>query len=132
MKPLTEEWLHKAEGDYATAQRELRARRLPNYDAACFHAQQCIEKYLKAVLQEHDVAIGKTHNLVHLLDKVLPFYPQVEKLRAHLQELNAYAIGYRYPGDSADREIARRAIAACRNARQTLLDEIVTQWVSTK
>jgi hypothetical protein len=34
------EWVAKAEGDYATAGRELRARRHPNYDAACFHAQQ--------------------------------------------------------------------------------------------
>ncbi len=43
MKPLTREWVNKAEGDYATAGRELRARKSPNYDAACFHAQQCAE-----------------------------------------------------------------------------------------
>jgi HEPN domain-containing protein len=52
MNPLTLEWVDKAEGDYATALRELRARKQPNYDAACFHAQQCVEKYLKAYLQE--------------------------------------------------------------------------------
>jgi HEPN domain-containing protein len=46
MKPLTREWVAKAEGDRVTARRELRARRRPNYDAACFHAQQCAEKYL--------------------------------------------------------------------------------------
>jgi len=33
MNELAAEWLHKAEGDYATAGREMRARRLPNYDA---------------------------------------------------------------------------------------------------
>ena len=49
MKPLTREWVRKAEGDYATAAREMRARKSPNYDAACFHAQQCVEKYLKAL-----------------------------------------------------------------------------------
>jgi len=47
MKPLTCEWINKAEGDYASAQRELRARKLPNCDAACFHAQQCVEKHIK-------------------------------------------------------------------------------------
>src|SRR5262245_6490438 len=52
MKPLTHEWIGKAEGDFATARREVRARKAPNYDAACFHAQQCVEKYLKALLQE--------------------------------------------------------------------------------
>jgi HEPN domain-containing protein len=43
MKPLTQEWVKKAEGDFATAERELRARKNPNYDAVCFHAQQCVE-----------------------------------------------------------------------------------------
>jgi len=40
MKPLTHEWIAKAEGDYRTAGREWRVRRDPNYDAVCFHAQQ--------------------------------------------------------------------------------------------
>jgi HEPN domain-containing protein len=43
MNPLTLEWIEKAEGDFATAQREQRARKMPNYDAVCFHAQQCAE-----------------------------------------------------------------------------------------
>jgi hypothetical protein len=51
MKPITQEWISKAEGDFATAQRELQAQEMPNYDAVCFHCQQCIEKYLKAYLQ---------------------------------------------------------------------------------
>ena len=34
MLPLTAEWVAKAEADFATATHELRARRLPNYDAA--------------------------------------------------------------------------------------------------
>ncbi len=52
MKPITLEWIDKAEGDWHSAQREYRARLRPNYDAACFHAQQCAEKYLKARLEE--------------------------------------------------------------------------------
>ena len=63
MQPLTTEWIQKAEGDLATAHRELRARKSPNFDAACFHAQQCAEKYLKALLQEDVIPFGKTHNL---------------------------------------------------------------------
>ncbi len=63
MQPLTSEWIQKAEGDLATARRELRARTVPNYDAACFHAQQCAEKYLKDLLQEAVTPFGKTHNL---------------------------------------------------------------------
>jgi HEPN domain-containing protein len=52
MNPITNEWIDKAEGDFATAQRELQVVNDANYDAVCFHAQQCIEKYLKARLQE--------------------------------------------------------------------------------
>ncbi|MFQ5675587.1 MAG: HEPN domain-containing protein [bacterium] len=41
----------QSRGDWHTAKRELHVRNNPNYDAACFHAQQCAEKYLKAYLQ---------------------------------------------------------------------------------
>jgi len=50
MKPMTAECLAKAEGDFTMLQREMRARKDPNYDGICFHAQQCAEKYLKARL----------------------------------------------------------------------------------
>ena len=58
MKPLTREWVYKAEGDYATAARGPRARKLSNYDAAYLHAQQCVEKYLEALLPEWGMAFG--------------------------------------------------------------------------
>lgn len=35
MKPLTREWVDKAEGDFHSCERETRARRYPNYDSAC-------------------------------------------------------------------------------------------------
>jgi len=43
MKPITAEWIAKAEADFATAQRESRVRKNPNYDDICFHYQQCSE-----------------------------------------------------------------------------------------
>jgi len=52
MKPETKEWVAKADADLVTAKREAAAVESPNYDAVCFHAQQCAEKYLKAVLAE--------------------------------------------------------------------------------
>ena len=69
MKPATVEWVSKAEGDFATAGREIKARKMPNYDAVCFHAQQCAEKYLKAILQENDVPIPKIHFLLNQYTK---------------------------------------------------------------
>ena len=78
MHELTAEWVAKAEGDFATAGREVRARKRPNYDSACFHSQQMAEKYLKALLQEKGIAFPKTHNLIALLELCLPIEPTLE------------------------------------------------------
>ncbi len=118
MNQLTVEWVNKAEGDFTTALRELRARKSPNYDAACFHAQQCIEKYLKARLQEAGIAFSKTHNLTFLLDLLLPIEPAWDVFRQKLLALTAFAVAYRYPGASADKDTARQALNFCKEIRQ--------------
>jgi HEPN domain-containing protein len=121
MQPLTTEWIQKAEGDLATARRELRARTTPNYDASCFHAQQCAEKYLKALLQEVETPFGKSHNLSLLLDLLKNRHPGLELLRPSLAILNAYAVEYRYPGESSDKEVARQAVKLAEDVKQAVL-----------
>lgn len=81
MNEIVEEWIHKAEGDYRTALREMAATEDPNYDAVCFHAQQCIEKLVKAALIAQGVVPPKTHDL-HLLCLMLDpgFTPSAEAL----------------------------------------------------
>jgi HEPN domain-containing protein len=71
MNPLTLEWVQKAEVDFESAQL-LSLAANPLHDAVCFHAQQCIEKYLKARLQEAGVRFPRTHDLEELLDLVIP------------------------------------------------------------
>ena len=110
MNDLMAEWVEKAEGDHATPRRELRARRHPNYDAACFHAQQTAEKYLKAFLQEHGVAFPRTHSLIELLELCLLLDASFERQRGWLVLLDRYAVRYRYPGESADKAEARLAV----------------------
>ena len=117
MQPLTAEWVDKAEGDLTVASREIRARKAPNYDAACFHAQQCAEKYLKAVLQEEGIAFPKTHYLERLLNLVLPFEPGWNVLRVDLIQLSTSAIEVRYPGNSAIRNEARESVRVCKEVR---------------
>ncbi len=121
MRPLTLEWIRKAEGDLATARRELRARVVPNYDAVCFHAQQCAEKYLKALLQEAETPFGRTRNLSILLDLLQDRHPVLELLRPTLATLNAYAVEYRYPGESADKEVARQAVKRAEEVEKAIL-----------
>jgi len=118
MKPITLEWVLKAEADFATVERECRARRSPNYDGACFHAQQAAEKYLKARLHEAAVEFGKTHDLVVLLDQVLPTEPTWEAFREDLAFLSAFAVAFRYPGELADAAAAKDARRRCRTFRR--------------
>lgn len=99
MRALTREWVEKAEGDFNTAGREIRARKSPNYDAVCFHCQQGAEKYLKAFLQECDFRIPKIHDLNQLLEYCLPFDGTFEMHRDSLKELTKYAVEFRYPGE---------------------------------
>ena len=120
MSPLTAEWIDKAEADLVVAQRELRARNFPSYDASCFHAQQCAEKYLKARLQEDGVAFPFTHNLTALLQLLLPAYPTWNLLHPSVQVLSNYAVAYRYPGNTAVRSDARDAVRLCREVREAV------------
>jgi HEPN domain-containing protein len=118
MKRLTLEWVEKAEGDFGSAQREYRARKQPNYNAACFFSQQRIEKYIKARLQEADIAFGKTHDLVELLELVSPAEPLWDSYRPTFRPITAYAVNYRYPGENATKEEARDVIMICRGFRE--------------
>jgi HEPN domain-containing protein len=92
-------------------------RKSPNYDAVCFHAQQCAEKFIKALLQEAEVPFGKTHHLVALLELVLTVEQSWELLRPQLQSLNAYSVSVRYPGEAADRTMAREALHIAKSIR---------------
>jgi HEPN domain-containing protein len=117
MKPIAAEWVSKAEGDFAMLERECRARKDPSYDGACFHAQQCAEKYLKARLCDGDIAFGKVHDLVALLEQVLDLEPSWESYREDLAFLSDFAVTFRYPGESADRQSALDARRRCRRFR---------------
>ncbi len=120
MKPVTQEWVDKAEGDWVTLGREARARKAPNYDNACFPAQQCAEKYLKARLQESSVGFPRTHNLLELLNFVLAVEPSWAALHEALDALNDYAVVFRYPGRNADKAEAQDAQRHCRAVREMI------------
>ncbi len=117
MKLTTAEWVAKAEADFATVERECRARENPNYDGICFHAQQCAEKYLKARLCEADITFGKIHDLMVLLEQILNVEPAWDEFREDLAYLSDFAVAFRYPGESADREAALDAQSRCRKFR---------------
>lgn len=118
MKALTREWMHKAEGDFEIMESLSRSRRRRLHDGACFHAQQCAEKYLKARLYEGNVPFPPIHKLVALLDLTLAVEPSWEAHREDLAYLSNFAVAFRYPGESATRAQALAARVRCRRFRQ--------------
>lgn len=120
MKATAREWIEKAEADFLSANREYRARKKPNFDATCFFAQQCIEKYLKGRLAEAGRPVPKTHDLSILLDTVLPLEPLWEAARPRLETLTSYAVLFRYPGESASRALAKTALVDARWVRSMI------------
>ena len=125
MKLITREWIDKAEGDWHSAQREYRAHRRPNYDAACFHAQQCAEKYLKARLEEAGIAFSRTYNLISLLTLVLAVESTWTVLQPHLTALNISAVALRYPGISATKSNAASALKDRREVRRVVRQSLI-------
>ena len=118
MNEILAEWVSKAEGDYSTAQRELKVRRKPNYDAVCFHAQQCAEKYLKAFLVLREIEPPKTHNLIELLKLCSAQDGSFELIHPVLDSLMTYAVDIRYPGESSTKDEARDAVKAMKQVRE--------------
>ena len=108
MKRLTAEWVRKAEADFAAA-RNLRKTRPPLHDQVCFHCQQTVEKYLKALLQEHGLPIPKTHDLTLLVSLVVSADKTCRELRCGTKTMTRFAVEYRYPGFAASATQARAA-----------------------
>mgnify|MGYP005835672789 CR=1 FL=1 len=124
MRALTREWVEKAEGDFRTASREARVKKAPNYDAVCFHCQQCAKKYLKAYLQERGQRFPPVHDLIELLELCLPFDETFEFQRDLLKDLSKYAVEFRYPGELATRDDARTALQAMKAVRAFLRQKL--------
>lgn len=120
MNPKTLEWIEKAEGDWATLNRENRARKNPNYDAVCFHAQQCAEKYLKARLFDAGISFAKIHDLEILLNSLLQIEPGYNSMRNEAIVLSSFAVEFRYPGAKATKSDAKEAVKHCRLIRETV------------
>ena len=91
-------WVEKAEHDLANATYMMTMPEGCPYDTVCFHAQQCVEKYVKALLTARQIEFPKIHDLtelVSLLPEDMGFHAQL----ADMSLLNRYAVEARYPGE---------------------------------
>lgn len=109
-------WVQRAEEDYAAALSAARRKRPLTY-VACFHAQQCAEKYLKDILGAKQVAFSRTHDLLLLNDQCERAGVLLGLDAKSLNTLSDYAVKVRYPGDDPTPEQAREALAIARTVR---------------
>ena len=117
MKAATREWVRCAEEDFDVANALLRRRTKTAANTIGFHCQQCVQKYLKARLEEGGLNAPKTHDLVVLLQLLLPAEPLWASFAPALRRLNDYAVKFRYPGHVATRADAKEALRVCSSIR---------------
>ena len=123
MNELTLEWIQKAERNYAAIKLHQQTE-APDFDTICFHAQQCIEKYLKAWLQEANIRFSKTHDLKGLLDLIVTIIPSWHAWQSDFQIIAPYSVEFRYPGKSATAKNAQHAVHICTEVRQAIQSEL--------
>ncbi len=109
---VVREWVQKAENDLKNAANTLKMGEDCPTDTVCFHAQQCVEKHLKAFLVSRDIDFSRTHDIGDLVDLM----PRNFRLRLSVEEqqrLTAYATTMRYPGEYEPLSLAqaRKAVA---------------------
>jgi HEPN domain-containing protein len=110
-------WVERAEEDYLLALSALK-RKSPLTYGATFHAQQCIEKYIEALLSSRQFVYPRTHDLAALGSLcqqhgiILPIGDN------DLELLSSYAVEARYPGTLPSKEEAQGAVKIARNLRR--------------
>ncbi len=115
------EWVGKAEEDLTSAEHNLELREKCPLTTICYHAQQCVEKYLKALLVLRGIDFPKTHNIPEIVALLpaadRPCLPEEEQER-----LTDYATVTRYPGDYAPltRAAAEEAASIARRVRDEM------------
>lgn len=129
---VAREWVVKAESDLKTAAYTLKIGKGCPTDTVCFHAQQCVEKYLKAFLVSKDIDFPKTHDI----GRLVTLLPENIWLRLSIEEqrrLTSYATVMRYPGDyeAILLEEAQQSVRVARRVRKelrTLLPKETRLW----
>ena len=89
----------------------------------CFHAQQAVEKCLKAVLILHGIPLHKTHNLKQLWTELVQINVTPPITTEQLGTINQCAVTFRY--DDTDIELLSRDDA------ENMID-IIQRWAVKK
>lgn len=123
---LVRQWRLKADEDLRVAAHLLAVEDDCPVAAECFHAQQAVEKFVKALLADLEIGFPRVHDIGDLLERVPALRPQIEPV---VQEKLTYcAVASRYPGDSwVTVEDAETALAAARDVRAAIASHLPSE-----
>lgn len=128
---VASEWVVKAENDLRAAATLLRMKDCPT-EVVCFHAQQVVEKYIKAVLTTLQVEFPKTHNIRKLVQLVEPHH-RIELSESEQNSLTDYATTARYPGfGEIPLSEARRAMSLAKRVRKQIRSLLPKETIRTR
>jgi HEPN domain-containing protein len=115
------QWIDRAESDYKAFQALLKMGDECPFDAVCFHAQQCVEKYLKARLVYLSIDFPKIHDIAGII-KLFPPGFSIPLTPAEQEKLTNYAWMGRYPGnwDPMNRKQAEEAASLAVKVRAAI------------
>jgi HEPN domain-containing protein len=115
------EWMAKAEGDWEVLE-ILLTRNSPGLrDAVVFHAQQCVEKLLKARLIQLGQTVDKIHDLAALSRQLEAVDRQWSWDAEELADLSSGAVLARYPGFETSAEEQDDLVQIASRVRQALM-----------
>lgn len=116
---VVSQWVEKAENDLINAAHTLKLGKDCPTDTVCFHAQQCVEKYLKALLAYQGKDVPRIHDIAELM-ALIPATVRPLLSTEEQESLTDYAATTRYPGDygSISLSEARGAVQIARRVRK--------------
>jgi HEPN domain-containing protein len=124
---LVRQWIGKAEEDFKNAEYVLTLEENCPVSTVCFHSQQCVEKYLKALLACWSLDVPRSHDLLELCNRIATDRrPSLSQ--EGLAVLNRYAVEARYPGDwdIISRQEAEEAFRIAQSVRETISSELAS------
>lgn len=124
-------WLRKASNDWLNVQNNLASDRIP-WDTVCFHAQQTIEKLLKALLVCRGIVPHRSHDLLLLFDASPLDARVLRRWRAYCRELNSFAVLGRYEGEDPRPAKARSIVRNAGRLREAILERIESKSAAEK
>ena len=123
---FVQQWLKKADLDLQAA-RLLCAGELDDYFVSEFHAQQAVEKYIKAFLVRHQIEFPKTHDIGRLRHLVARRDAILAERLERADVLTPYGVDMRYPEEFevVSQKRVEQAVALTEWVKAEILTEVI-------